>query len=104
MRGLKIDWYLVLILTMAGLASVLPAKSYWWNTALEPADTIVTLNAHIRAIAKRKGCVYLDYWSAMADETKAMKPGLSEDGVHPNAAGYAVMRPALEQAIARALR
>jgi lysophospholipase L1-like esterase len=28
-----------------------------------------------------------------------MKPGISKDGVHPNAAGYAIMEPLAEQAI-----
>jgi lysophospholipase L1-like esterase len=39
----------------------------------------------------------------MADENGAMKPGLSSDGVHPTAAGYAVMGPLAEAAIAQAL-
>jgi lysophospholipase L1-like esterase len=32
-----------------------------------------------------------------------MRPGLSSDGVHPTAAGYALMAPLAEAAIARAL-
>jgi lysophospholipase L1-like esterase len=32
-----------------------------------------------------------------------MRPGLSFDGVHPNAAGYAIMAPLAEAAIAEAL-
>jgi lysophospholipase L1-like esterase len=31
-----------------------------------------------------------------------MKPGLSSDGVHPNAAGYAVMEPIARAALAQA--
>ena len=34
----------------------------------------------------------------------ALKPDLNDDGLHPNAAGYAVMAPLAEQAIAQALR
>ena len=33
-----------------------------------------------------------------------MKPELSGDGVHPNAAGYAIMAPIVERAIAEAIR
>jgi lysophospholipase L1-like esterase len=33
-----------------------------------------------------------------------MKEGLSADGVHPNAAGYDIMAPLVERAIAEALR
>jgi lysophospholipase L1-like esterase len=32
-----------------------------------------------------------------------MKPGLSKDGVHPTAAGYAIMTPLAKNAIAEAL-
>jgi lysophospholipase L1-like esterase len=33
-----------------------------------------------------------------------MREGLSSDGVHPNEAGYRIMAPLAEQAIALALR
>ena len=33
-----------------------------------------------------------------------MKAGISKDGVHPNAAGYAIMEPLVERAIADATR
>jgi lysophospholipase L1-like esterase len=39
----------------------------------------------------------------MADEHGAMKPGLSLDGVHPDAAGYAIMAPLAEAGIAQAI-
>ena len=45
----------------------------------------------------------LDYHAALADAAGALKPELNDDGLHPNAAGYAVMAPLAERAIARAL-
>ena len=39
----------------------------------------------------------------MADERKGMKTEYSGDGVHPNEAGYKVMEPLVEEAIAKAL-
>ena len=39
----------------------------------------------------------------MADERQGLK-ALSGDGVHPNAAGYALMSPLTERAIAEAMR
>jgi lysophospholipase L1-like esterase len=39
----------------------------------------------------------------MADAQGAMLPGLSSDGVHPTAKGYAVMAPLAEHAIGQAL-
>ncbi len=48
--------------------------------------------------------VYLDYYSAMIDSTGMLKSEFSEDDLHPNAAGYKVMAPLAEAAIAQALR
>ena len=52
----------------------------------------------------KEGLTYFDYYSAMSDEKGAMKPGLAKDGVHPTAAGYAIMGPLAEAAIARTLQ
>jgi lysophospholipase L1-like esterase len=49
------------------------------------------------------GAVYCDYFSAMADERNGLPAALSDDGVHPNREGYAIMAPLVEKAIARAL-
>ena len=46
---------------------------------------------------------YLDYYSAMADDNGGMKAGLSSDGVHPNAKGYAIMAPLAQAAIDKVL-
>jgi hypothetical protein len=47
--------------------------------------------------------VYLDYYSAMLDDKQMFKQDLTRDGLHPNEAGYAVMAPLAEKAIAEAL-
>jgi lysophospholipase L1-like esterase len=86
------------------LASVLPVIDYPWRKGLEPAPKIVALNAWIKDYAARVGAVYLDFHSAMSDEQHGMKSDFSRDGVHPNEAGYRVMAPLAERAIAEALR
>ena len=48
--------------------------------------------------------MYLDYFSALADANGLLKPALNDDGLHPNAAGYAVMAPLAEKAIAEAIK
>jgi acyl-CoA thioesterase-1 len=85
------------------LASVTPVFDYPWKPGLHPAEKIAVLNAWIRGYAARTGCVYLDYFAAMSDGRQGMKAEYSDDGVHPNAAGYAVMEPLAEEAIAHAL-
>ena len=46
---------------------------------------------------------YADYYAAMKDDHGALKSNLGDDGVHPNAQGYALMRPIAEKAVAQAL-
>lgn len=86
------------------LSSVLPVWDYPWKRGVEPAPRIVALNDWMRRYAASRGLVYLDYHSAMADERNGLRADLSGDGVHPNEAGYRVMAPLAEAAIAEALR
>src|SRR5262249_35517627 len=85
------------------LVSVLPAADYPWRRGLDPGPKIVALNTWIRAYAGRRGVGYLDLHTPMADDHNGMKPDLSSDGVHPNLAGYRLMSPLTEKAIAEAL-
>jgi lysophospholipase L1-like esterase len=57
----------------------------------------------MKQYADQHGCVYLDYFTAMLDANGMLKAELSEDDLHPNAAGYAIMAPLAEAAIAKAL-
>jgi uncharacterized protein (TIGR02246 family) len=86
------------------LSSVLPVYDYPWRPGLEPAPKIVALNAWMKDYAARNGAIYLDYHSAMRDDRQGMRAELASDGVHPNDAGYRVMAPLAEKAIAAALR
>ncbi len=87
------------------LSSVLPADRLPWRRELpNPTGKILALNAWLKDYAAKSGCVYLDYFSAMTDGQNAMKTELQEDAVHPNRAGYDVMEPLAEKAIAEALQ
>jgi lysophospholipase L1-like esterase len=87
------------------LASVLPVSDYLRpQTGRRPPEKINALNAWIKDYAAKNGHVYLDYYSAMLDDKGVLKQELTYDGLHPNEAGYEVMGPLAEKAIARALR
>ncbi len=86
------------------LCSVLPVYDYPWRTGLEPAPKIIELNRRIKEYAKKNGAIYCDYFTALADERNGLPKELSGDGVHPNKAGYAIMQPIVDEAIARALK
>jgi lysophospholipase L1-like esterase len=77
---------------------------YPWKRGLEPAPKIVALNTWMKAYAARVGAVYADFHTPMADARQGLRAELSGDGVHPNAAGYAVMGPIVDRAIDQALR
>lgn len=86
------------------LSSVLPAYDFPWNPGVFPAEKIIALNAWIKKYAAENSFIYLDYYSSMVDERKGLKKEFSEDGVHPNKAGYKVMEPLAEKAIEKALK
>jgi len=93
------------------LASVLPVSDYETRdgkpivqTLRRPPERIKALNAWIREYVTENNLTYLDYYSAMIDEKGFLKAELSDDGLHPNQKGYAVMGPLAEAAIAEALK
>jgi len=88
----------------AVLCSILPAYDYPWKPGLEPAQKIVDLNKWIKEYAVKNKIIYVDYFAPMADKRTGLKKEYSEDGVHPNLAGYNIMEPIVENAIAEALR
>ena len=94
------------------LASVMPVSNYGHDREGKPVDMrikrqpekILELNTWIKKYAAAHGDIYLDYFSATVDEHGLLKAEISEDGLHPNAKGYAVMAPLAETAIAQALK
>jgi lysophospholipase L1-like esterase len=93
------------------LASILPVSAYHVANAMtipqttrRPVARIRAINDWMKAYAAANKHVYLDYYSAMIDAAGMLKEELSADDLHPNAAGYAVMTPLAEGAIAQALK
>jgi len=86
------------------IASVLPAFDFPWKSGLKPAEKIASLNEWLKDYSLINKFVYLDYYSSMVDSRKGLNPLYSEDGVHPNEAGYKVMGPLAEKAISMALQ
>ena len=89
------------------LTSVLPAAKFSWRPAItDAADKIAALNVRIKAYAEAQGIPYVDYYTPMvvSDASRALNPAYSNDGVHPTAAGYAVMEPLVSAAVAAALK
>jgi acyl-CoA thioesterase I len=86
------------------LCSVLPAFDFPWRPGMTPAPEVLALNQWIKQYAAANHEVYVDYHAAMKDERDGLPPNLSKDGVHPTAAGYAIMAPLVEAGIEKALK
>jgi lysophospholipase L1-like esterase len=88
-------------------ASLLPVNNYTNGAkesfTLRPRERILALNSWLKNFCARNGLVYLDYFSAVVDDKGLLKRNLSDDGLHPNAAGYKIMAPLAEKAIAKSL-
>jgi 8-amino-7-oxononanoate synthase len=56
----------------------------------------------LRGMAIDHDAVFADYVPVLAGPDGGLRPEFGPDGVHPNAAGYAAMRPVAERAIAAA--
>ncbi len=87
-------------------ASVMPINDYnpsalRFFLQRSPAK-ILALNEWLKKYCADNGLVYLDYFSAMVDGNGMLKSELTADGLHPNAAGFAVMAPLAEAAILKA--
>jgi lysophospholipase L1-like esterase len=93
------------------LASLLPVCDYHPQpnsrtppqTQQRPPEKIRAINHWIEQYAAQNHLVYLDYFSATVDSKGMFRAELTADGLHPNAAGYQIMAPLAEEAIARAL-
>jgi lysophospholipase L1-like esterase len=93
------------------MSSVTPVSEYHVTnprfapqTTARPMERIKALNEWMKSYAAAHGDVYLDFFTAMIDDKGLMRAELTEDDLHPNAKGYAIMAPLAEAAIARALQ
>jgi lysophospholipase L1-like esterase len=94
------------------LASVLPVSDYNANKAGEkiirtvqrPPAQILALNTWIKNFCAERKLVYLDYFSATVDAQGFLKAEIANDGLHPNAKGYEIMKALAENAVNTALK
>ena len=89
------------------ISSILPAIEYLWRPGLEPAPKIISINTALKTYTQENNFIYLDYFSAMADDKGGLKVPdytTANDLVHPNLAGYLVMEKLAEKAIKKAFQ
>jgi lysophospholipase L1-like esterase len=88
-------------MTPAGRGGTPPQRRIQ-SVSRPPAD-ILAFNAWLKAYAAEAGAVYADYYAATVDAEGFLREGTTNDGLHPNAAGYELMAPVAAAAIADAL-
>ncbi|REG94763.1 SGNH/GDSL hydrolase family protein [Flavobacterium aquicola] len=86
------------------ICSVLPASDFPWRPGMEPGRKVVALNALLKKYAKEHTIPFVDYYTPMVNDSLGLKKELGDDGVHPNEAGYKIMEPIVEKAIADLLK
>jgi lysophospholipase L1-like esterase len=89
-------------------SSVLPVHNYTERSkdffAQRPMPRILELNQWLKDFCEKNNIVYLDYFSAVVDDKGLLKKDLADDGLHPIDAGYKIMAPLAEAAIAKATK
>ena len=93
-------------------ASVLPISDYNKNkngeaivrSVQRPPAQILELNRWLKNYTTQNNLIYLDYFTATVDDKGFLKAELANDGLHPNAKGYEMMKPLAEEAIKAALK
>ena len=82
------------------LCSVTPAAYFTGRPQVEPAKIIPKLNKMLREYAEAtEGVEWVDYFTPMVGEDKAMRAEYSPEGSHPNGEGYKVMERIVVPAI-----
>jgi lysophospholipase L1-like esterase len=81
------------------LCSVPPTFDFPWHPGLQPAEKIVKLNSMIKFYCEENNIPYVDYYSKLVDDRMGFDKDFSNDGVHPNLAGYQVMDTLVVQAV-----
>jgi lysophospholipase L1-like esterase len=89
-------------------SSILPVHNYTPESqdffAQRPMERVLALNRWLKDYCEVNGLIYLDYFRSVVDDKGLLKRELAQDGLHPNKAGFAIMAPLAEKAIAKAVQ
>lgn len=79
-----------------------PTRGETPGTEVQTVNRIKAVNAWLAQFARERGLVVADYWTPLAAPDGSLRKDMSDDGLHPNAAGFAKMTPVAKDALARA--
>ena len=81
------------------LGAIPPSSGFQWRPAIAPAEPIAAYDRWLAAFAKREDLRFVDYHALLDDGKGGLRPDLTDDGTHPNAAGFRLMTALATQAI-----
>ena len=82
------------------VGTVMPSDFWGWRPELRPVARIRALNAWLRATCAAGSARLIDYHAPLATAAGALRPALTDDGIHLTAAGYAAIEPVMLAALA----
>jgi lysophospholipase L1-like esterase len=85
------------------LAGIPPMSRLLPRPDFDVRPVVQALNERLRALAAERQLLFVDYYTPFADPKGAFDPRYANDGVHPTRAGYAIMKPLAQRALASAL-
>ncbi len=87
------------------IASLLPAACIPWDKNIKNVpEKVASLNARLKAYAKKNHIVYADYFPLLVSgEDRALNPQYSTDGIHPTHKGYDVMENYIQSVLKKLL-
>lgn len=105
----RVKDYFASVLDMASRAelpmavcSVLPVNMPYRECDGVRNEYICRLNEHLQVLCERYGMLYVDYHTALTDDSgKRLRRELSYEGLHVNADGYTIMADILKSALAQ---
>lgn len=92
------------------ICSLLPVSDYHFDgkdprgsqIVKRPLEKISALNQWIRNYAQNHNLIYIDCYTVLVDEHGKLRCELSDDDLHPNKQGYAMLEPLMIEAISKA--
>lgn len=82
------------------LLSVPYTSAFGWGIHIEnPQERTQSLNLKIKEFALKEHIVHVDCFAPMLTDKGVMARKYIPDDIHPNAKGYALMKPLIQQAI-----
>lgn len=85
------------------LAAIPPMSRLLPRPDFDVRPVVRRLNERLAELAAEYGIAFADYYTVLAAPDGSLDPQFGNDGVHPTRAGYAVMKPLAQAAIAQSL-